>query len=194
MQYVWLCVNTFNYLACYRCMCAIVLTGILIESLCEYWSTYSGSCPIFYILTKAKPSTPSSPVQYWLTNLGYPWLTTMLDLFLIPQKLFGYPISVWGWETENNTGKEAAQGVHVPSFSVLPLPYVLDAHKKGVDMGGKGGVLARPASASLWKREGRDWINYGCALWKHTSTESCLCLQAQSWANQGVHYSHIQSG
>lgn len=46
--YVPPCVNTFNYLACCLSVCGIILTGIVTESLCQYWSTYSGSCPILH--------------------------------------------------------------------------------------------------------------------------------------------------
>lgn len=42
-------------------------------------------------------------------------------------------------------------------MSPLSLPYVLGAHKKGCGQrGDMGGAPAGPASASLWKREGRD--------------------------------------
>lgn len=48
LLYVRSCVNRFNYLACCLSVCGIILTGIVIESLCQYWSTYSGSCPILH--------------------------------------------------------------------------------------------------------------------------------------------------
>lgn len=78
--YVRPCVNTFNYLACCLSVCGIILTGIVIESLCQYWSTCSGSCPLLH---SDQSQTPSSLVN-WLTNLGYPWLTIKTDSSLIP--------------------------------------------------------------------------------------------------------------
>lgn len=63
--------------------------------------------------------------------------------------------------------KETVQGVHVASKEkkkLLSLPYAVGACKKRVGLGVREGRQQGAASASLWKQEGMDLINYGCAL------------------------------
>jgi len=61
VQYVCLCVNIFNYLACCHSVYGSILTGIVIEFLCQYWSTYGESCPIFHSDLSQTETMPSSP-------------------------------------------------------------------------------------------------------------------------------------
>lgn len=94
----------------------------------------------FYILTKAKHSMPSSPVNCMIDKSRLSMPDYKARFILNPTNCLVQPVSVCEWETEKeNKGYRECTGsecVLYYKIYALSLAYVLGAHKKGCRGGG----------------------------------------------------------
>lgn len=116
--YVCLYVNTFNYLTCCHSVCGSVLTGIVIEFLCQYWSADSGILSHFTLSSwhQTQPM-PSSPVNCLIDKSRLSMLDYKARFILNPTKMVWFRLFLCEREKKNRTGEmEGVQSVCVFSY------------------------------------------------------------------------------